>query len=46
MVHSIAYILQTVSVLIYVWARKPDDCFHCFNRIPNLKYSIFAGEPP
>jgi hypothetical protein len=33
-------------VLIYVEARRVDDCFNCFNRIPTLRYSIFAGIPP
>lgn len=44
--HSAAYILQTTSVLIYVVARKPDDSFHSLNRLPQVKYSMFAGKLP
>ena len=45
-VHAVTYIAQTTAVMIYVYARTPEDLFHCFNRISNLKYSRFAQEPP
>lgn len=45
-VHAVTYIAQITAVLVYVYARTPEDCLHCFNRISHLKYSRFAGEPP
>ena len=42
---TINYILflgpQLCACLIYVLFKIPEDCFHCFNRIPHIAYSQF-----
>ena len=42
---SINYILflgpQLCACLIYVLFKIPEDCFHCFNRVPSITYSKF-----
>lgn len=30
---------------VYVFSRQTEDCFRCFNRIPTIRYSDFAGDP-
>jgi len=41
-----SYIFETLAIGLYVYAREPEDCFNCYNRIPTIKYSQFAGVPP
>lgn len=42
---SINYILflgpQLCACLIYVLFKIPEDCFHCFNRVPSITYSKY-----
>lgn len=44
--YAALYFLQTGSILIYILQRKPEDCFHCFNRLKSIQYSIYSGNLP
>lgn len=41
---SICAFLEVFAVLGFIYAKEPEDCFRCFNRLPNLKYSTWSGE--
>lgn len=40
---SISYMLQSCSILIFLLARQPHDCLHCFNRVQHISYSQFTS---
>lgn len=40
---SLSYIFESMAVIIFLLSREPHDCFNCFNRVTQLKYSAFAG---
>lgn len=35
------FMLPIIAYLAFITCRPPHDCFKCFNRHPNLRYSIF-----
>ena len=41
---SICAFLEVFAVFGFIYAKEPEDCFRCFNRLPNLKYSSWSGD--
>ena len=41
---DITYLISTLSVLVFLMAREPHDCFSCYNRVVEVRYSDYAGE--
>ena len=33
--------LQLLGYYIFLWSKTPKDCFKCFSKATNIKYSIF-----
>lgn len=42
-VSSVMYSLESLAIFFWVVSRQPHDCFHCYNRIRQIKYSQYAG---
>ena len=35
-----------IAIIVFVTAKIPEDCFHCFNRIKTISFSFYAEKAP